>query len=272
MIMRVFSERWKSIALFLCLLLFALFLTTLRTRMASRTSIFEAFVLSVIMPIQEGIHGVTQGVEDLWNGYINLIQVRSENLRLRQQLAEVQGELHRYQEAYLQQQRLHDLLSFRSPVFSTPLVAEVVGIDPSQWAEVVTVNKGAQNQVRKDMAVVTHRGLVGRTIEISPHYSTVLLLTDRRSAVDALVQRTRARGIVVGKSRRLCELRYVDFHADIRVGDAIISSGLGEVYPKGLLIGTVVAVHQKSYGLFHNVEVKPAVNLAKLEEVLVLVP
>jgi rod shape-determining protein MreC len=90
--------------------------------------------------------------------------------------------------------------------------------------------------------------------------------------VDALVQRTRARGIVVGKSRRLCELRYVDFHEDIRVGDTIIASGLGEVYPKGLLIGTVMSVRQKSYDLFHEVEVKPAVDLTKLEEVLILVP
>ena len=96
--------------------------------------------------------------------------------------------------------------------------------------------------------------------------------TDRRSAVDALVQRTRARGIVVGKSQRLCELRYVDFHEDIRIGDTIISSGLGAVYPKGLLIGTVVSVRQKSNGLFHEVDIKPAVDLAKLEEVLVLVP
>jgi rod shape-determining protein MreC len=113
---------------------------------------------------------------------------------------------------------------------------------------------------------------VGRTIEIAPHYATVLLITDRRSAVDAFIQRTRARGIVVGKSRRLCELRYVDFHEDLQVGDTIISSGLGEVYPKGLLIGTVVSVRQKPSGLFHEVEVKPAVDLAKLEETLVLVP
>jgi rod shape-determining protein MreC len=270
--MRILSARWKPIALFLCLILCALLLTTVRTRMASRTSFVEALMLSIVMPLQEAINGITQSISDLWNGYINLLQVRSENLRLRRQLAELQGELHRYREAYLQQQRLRDLLGFRSAVFPNPVAAEVVGIDPSQWAEAVAINKGSRDRVRKDMAVVTHQGLVGRTIDISPHYTMVLLLTDRRSAVDALVQRTRARGIVVGKSRRLCELRYVDFHADIQVGDTIISSGLGEVYPKGLLIGTVVSVREKSHGLFHDVEVKPAVDLAKLEEVLVLIP
>lgn len=270
--MRVLSERWKPIALLLCLILFALFLTTLRARIDSRTSFFEALVLSVVMPLQEAIGDVAQGISDLWNGYINLIHVRSENLRLRQQVAKLQGELHRYKEADLQQQRLHDLFGFRSSTSPHTIAAEIVGVDSSQWAEAVMINKGTRDKLRKDMAVVTHQGLVGRTIELSPHYATVLLLTDRRSAVDALVQRTRARGIVVGKSRRLCELRYVDFQADIRVGDTIISSGLGEVYPKGLLIGTVVSVRQKFHGLFHDVDVKPAVDLAKLEELLVLAP
>ena len=179
---------------------------------------------------------------------------------------------HQYQEAYVQQQRLRELLGFRALAFPQAVVAEVVGIDPSPWSEVVTINKGSRDSLRKDIAVATHQGLVGRTIEMAPHYATVLLLTDRRSAVDALIQRTRARGIVVGKTRRLCELRYVDLHADIQVGDTVVASGLGEVYPKGLLIGTVAAVHQKPQGLFHEVEVQPAVDLAQLEEVLVLVP
>jgi rod shape-determining protein MreC len=137
---------------------------------------------------------------------------------------------------------------------------------------VVTINKGSRDSLREDIAVVTHRGLVGRTIEMALHYATVLLVTDRRSAVDALLQRTRTRGIVVGKARRLCELRYVDLHADVRVGDTVVASGLEEVYPKGLLIDTVAAVHQKLQGLFHEVEIQPAVDLAQLEEVLVLVP
>jgi rod shape-determining protein MreC len=270
--MQILSARWKPLALFLCLILLALVFTTLKTRVTSSTSFFESAVMSAVMPVQEAIDNLIHGMSNVWRGYIDLLHVRGENLRLRQSVNELQGKLHRYEEALLQQQRLRELLDLRSQVFPNPVVAEVVGIDPSQWAEAVTVNKGGLNTLRKDVAVVTHQGLVGRTVEVAPHYATVLLITDRRSAVDALVQRTRARGIVVGKSRRLCELRYVDFHEDIRVGDTIISSGLGEVYPKGLLIGTVVSVRQQSYGLFHEVDIKPAVDLTKLEEVLVLVP
>lgn len=228
--------------------------------------------MSVVMPLQQFFGNVAQEVHDVWSDYLNLVQVRQENLLLQSQISELQGQLHLYREAYLQQQRLRDLLSLRSLAPANMIVAEVIGIDPSQWSEAVTINRGHHDTIAKDYAVITHQGLVGRTIEVAPHYAIVLLLTDRRSVVDAIVQRTRARGIVVGKSRRLCELRYVDFEADIRAGDIIVSSGLGEVYPKGLRIGTVVSVRQKSYGLFYEVEVQPAADLARLEEVLVLVP
>jgi len=270
--MKALAERWKPIALLLCLILLALALTTFKTRLAPQTSLLESAALSVEMPLQQVIATMAQRLSGFWQGYINLVQVRQENLRLQRQVDVLRGQLTHYQEAYLQQQRLRELLGFRSLTFPQAVVAEVVGIDPSPWSEVVTMNKGSRDGLRKDIAVVTHQGLVGRTIEVAPHYATVLLVTDRRSAVDAFIQRTRARGIVVGKSRRLCELRYVDLHADIQVGDTVVASGLGEVYPKGLLIGTVAAVHQKPHGLFHEVEVQPTVDLAKLEEVLVLVP
>jgi len=270
--MKALAERWKPIALLLCLLLLALVLTTFKTRLAPQTSLFQRLGLSVVMPFQQAIASLAQRLSGFWNGYINLVHVRQENVRLQRQVEVLQGQLTHYQETYVQQQRLRELLGFRALAFPQAVVAEVVGIDPSPWSEVVTINKGSRDSLRKDIAVATHQGLVGRTIEMAPHYATVLLLTDRRSAVDALIQRTRARGIVVGKTRRLCELRYVDLHADIQVGDTVVASGLGAVYPKGLLIGTVATVHQKPQGLFHEVEVQPAVDLAQLEEVLVLVP
>lgn len=270
--MRAFASRWKLTALVLCCIILALLLITLKTRLYFQTPWLESAVMSVVMPLQQVLNNIVQNVRDAWSDYGNLVQVRQENLRLQRQVNEFQEQLHLYREAYLQQQRLRDLLGLRSLAPVKTLAAEVTGIDPSQWSEAVTINRGSRDTVEKDNAVITHQGLVGRTIEIAPHYAIVLLLTDRRSVVDAMVQRTRARGIVVGKSRRLCELRYVDFEADIRVGDTIISSGLGEVYPKGLRIGTVVSVQQKPYGLFYEVEVQPAVDLARLEEVMVLVP
>ena len=270
--MRAFSAQWKLTALLLCLLLLALLLTTIRTRVVTQTPLLERLLISVIMPAQQMVTAVARSLRDTWNDHVNLIAVRQENLHLQRQVAALQGQLHLYQEAYLQQQRLQGLLGIRSLILPHTVVAEVIGIDPNQWSEAVTINKGQRDAVRKDSPVLTSQGLVGRAIDIASHYAIVLLVTDPRSVVDAMVQRSRARGIVVGKSRRLCELRYVDLHADIQVGDTIISSGLGEVYPKGLRIGTVVSVRQRPYGMFYEIEVEPAVDFATLEEVLVVVP
>lgn len=270
--MKARTERWKPLVVCLCLVLLALSFTTVKTRVAPDISWLESAALSVIMPVQRLLVSAAQQVRGFWDGYLQLMQVRQDNVRLQRQVEELQGQLTHYQEAYFQQQRLRELLGFRALQFPRALVAEVVGIDPSAWAEVITINKGSRAGLRKDVPVATHHGLVGRTVEVVPNYASVLLLTDRRSAVDVLIQRSRARGIVVGKSRRLCELRYVDLHVDIQVGDTIVSSGVGEVYPKGLFIGTVAAVHQRPQGLFHEVDVRPAVDLTKLEEVLVLGP
>lgn len=264
------SERWKRLCLLGCLLLLTLGLAALRSPMGARTAVVESFVVSVIMPIQALVEGTFQQVHGVWDNYIQFTQVHRENVRLQQEIERLQGQLHQYQEAYLQQQRLRQLLAFRSRAFPTAIPAEVLGVDPSQWAEVITIGKGTADGVEKDRAILTHQGLIGHTIETMTRYAKVLLITDRRSAVDALIQRTRARGLVVGKSRRLMSLQYVEVNEDVRIGDRIISSGLGGIYPKGLLIGTVTAVRPPAYGLFHEIDVRPVVDMLKLEEVLAL--
>ncbi len=243
---------------------------TAKFRQAPQVDWLESRVASVIAPIQMIVTTATRQVSDLWYGYVDLTQVRRENIQLRQQTEALQGELHRYREAYLEQERLRALLGFRSLSFPNAIPAEVLGVDPSLWAEAITINKGEAHKLRKDSAIVTHLGLVGHVVELAPRSATVLLLTDRRSAVDALVQRTRARGIIFGKSQRLLAFRYVSVRDAVEVGDEIISSGLGDIYPKGVRIGTVISVRPQRYGLFHEISVRPAVDFSKLEEVLAL--
>ncbi len=266
------AERRWTFTFFICLLLFSLGLMTAKFRRVPQVDWVEAKVASVIMPLQAVLAKGTRSIRDVWYGYIDLTQVRQENIRLRQQTEALQGELHRYREAYLEQERLRAMLGFRSLAFPSAVPAEVLGVDPSLWAEAITINKGADHHLQKNSAIVTHRGLVGHVIELAPRYATVLLLTDRRSAVDALVQRTRARGIVFGKSQDQLTFRYVSVRETVEVGDEIISSGLGDIYPKGLRIGTVISVRPQRYGLFYEISVRPAVEFSKLEEVLALEP
>jgi len=266
------AERRRIFILFICLLLVALGLMTAKSRHVPQVDWLESRLASVVIPLQAIVAKGTRQIRHIWYGYIDLTHVRQENVRLQQQVNTLQGELFRYREAYLEQQRLRTLLDFRSLAFPQAVPAEVLGVDPSLWAEAVTINKGADHNLQKDMAIVAPQGLVGHVVELAPRHATVLLLTDRRSAVDALVQRTRARGIVFGKSQDQLALRYVSVREAVKVGDEIISSGLGDIYPKGLRIGTVVSVRPQPYGLFYEISVRPAVEFSKLEEVLALEP
>ena len=116
--MKALTERWKPIALLLCLLLLSLALTTFKTRLVSQTSLFERLGLSVVMPLQQAIASLAQRLSGFWHGYINLVHVRQENVHLQRQVEVLQGQLIQYQEAYVQQQRLRELLGFRTLAFS----------------------------------------------------------------------------------------------------------------------------------------------------------
>ena len=258
--------------LLLVLIVVALALTTLKTRFPTATAVTEVMLTSLVMPVQDVLAGGMQRMQELWFGYVQLTRVQAQNVHLQQRVEALEDQLHQYREAYLQYQRLRELLAFRELSFPASTPAEVVGIDPSPWAAAITANKGSEHGIEKNRAVITYQGLVGHTIGTTPGYATVLLITDRRSSVDAIVQRSRAHGIVVGKSQRLVAMHYVDVQEDIRIGDKIISSGLGKLYPKGLMIGTVKSLRPQRHGLFYEIEVQPAVDFTKLEEVLVLDP
>jgi rod shape-determining protein MreC len=150
--------------------------------------------------------------------------------------------------------------------------AEVIGRDAIGWLKTILINKGENDNVFKDQAVVTHRGIVGRCIEVADTTSRVLLITDINSSVDALVQRTRSRGIVEGTGSGMCELKYIAGTDDLVEGDLVVTAGLCGIFPKGLSIGTVRTITKKPNELFQSVELEPSSNLNTLEEVSLLLP
>jgi rod shape-determining protein MreC len=151
------------------------------------------------------------------------------------------------------------------------IAAEVVAYSPSAWFRTIVINKGQRDGVRKGLPVMTWEGVVGKVMRISSTSSVILLVIDRNSSVDCLVQRTRTRGILEGEGGGRCFLRYVPRTEDIQVGDHIVTSGLEGIFPKGLSMGEVVRVEKKAYGLFQEIEVMPSADLSRLEEVMVLV-
>ena len=255
------------------ILIFLLALSLISANLHSREnmSFFESLVVGITSPIQKAVRGVIGGIGSVWRGYFYLVGLEEENQTLKQEVEELKLQLNRYREADLANERLRALLNFKKSIATPLLPAQIVAFDPSGWFQTILIDKGRSDGVSQNMAVVSSEGLVGRVIGVSNHHAKVLLILDGNSAVDGFIQRSRARGVLVGLGRELCLLKYVQRNEDVQVGDQVISSGMGGVLPKGLLLGTVQEVVRGSSGLFQRVEVKPAVNFSRLEEVMVAI-
>jgi rod shape-determining protein MreC len=230
----------------------------------------EEFLVEVTAPIQALVRDGVTRVEKVWLGYLYLVNLREENQHLRKKIDTLEREKQRHEEMIAANTRLAELLNLKE-TFDDPVVAaQVIGVDPTGWFRAVMVNKGKLDGVRVDMPVVSARGVVGRVVSVSSHYAKVLLIIDQNSAVDILVQRSRDRGMVKGMFTDVCRMDYLVSTSDVVVGDVVLTSGLGGVFPKGLLVGQVTSVDETPGELFKEVLVKPAVEFSKLEEVLIL--
>ena len=260
---------WLGIACFIILVVVSLTLLTWKVKNRVPVAMLENAVLSVAYPLQQAMTWMSRGVQGAWDRYIHLVHVQQENLRLHEEVKWLRQDNHRFLEAYLQYQRLQQLLNFKERMPPEVVVAEVVGRDGNNWTEVISINKGTRDRVSKGQAVITHEGLVGQVIHASPALSQVMLITDLRSGVDALVQRTRASAVVSGRGRSAVELKFLLVGTDVQPGDRLISSGMGGVFPKGLIIGEVTDLRRNG-NQFQHVEIQPSVDFSHLEEVLVL--
>lgn len=252
-----------------CLVLTALLLYSANLRRREKTTLFEKTVLQLTSPFFKGMDAVSENLIGGWNRYLWLIDTEKENDRLQAENRRLAAELNNVEEIRLANERLRRLLEFRDSFALPALPAQVVAVDASSWFRTVVIDKGNTDGVREGMPVVVAEGVVGRVIRSAPNESRVLLLTDASSAVASLVQRNRTRGVVRGQGDVLT-LDFALRQKDIEVGDRIITSGTGGVFPKGLVIGEVTRTAREQYGLFQTVTVSPAVDFARLEEVLVL--
>jgi len=230
------------------------------------------FGLSVLLvaPAQEATVRAVRFAKDIWKHYFFLVSAAKETGSLGKQLSHATEKANRCDETELSNFRLRGLLNFRETMSERVLAAEIVAKDASPWFRSVIIDKGRAEGVGKGMPVVIPAGVAGLVTDISYHHSKVMLVIDRNSAVDALVQRTRARGVVKGKSDGQCLFRYVLRKHDVMEGDVIVSSGLDGVFPKGIRVGRVSGVTKSNSDIFQGVVITPFVDFEKLEEVLVV--
>jgi rod shape-determining protein MreC len=266
----VASNRPRVIAVSFGLFCLSLFLTAFSAKNPGLVRGAYAFVGEILRPLQVINHSAYSSVAGIWDSYVSLIGVRSENTRLQEKLNALEMENSRLLEFEHENSRLKGLLGIIEEGGFEGVAARVIGYDPSNWVQAIIVDRGSRQGIAPGMAVLEADGVVGQVVTTSLNSSRVILVADHASGVDAIVQASRARGVVEGSGRAECRLNYVQADQEVKQGDRIITSGMDGVYPKGLLIGYVSEIKDKQKGLFKHIEVKPSVVFSRLENVLIV--
>ena len=231
---------------------------------------FERLAISIISPFFRAADSTLQFTQDVWTRYFLSVQAVSENQKLRRELSQTIEFINRCKELELENVRLKKLVDFEDSVKDSYVAARITARDPSPWFQTVIIDKGIEDGLEKGSPVLVSEGVVGQLIEVSNGFSRVLLIIDRNSSVDALVQNTRVRGIIKGNNEKQCFFVYTLRKDEVKDGEIIVTSGLDQVFPKGLYIGKILKVTKTQSQLFQDITVETGVDFEKLEEVLVL--
>ncbi len=232
--------------------------------------LLESSLVDGILPVFSVFTSVKTGIGSLWTHYIFLTQTQQENKRLKKNLVQLNQENIHLREEASANERLRRLLQLKGELPGPSQVAEVVGRGPSPFLQTIYINKGRKDGLIRGMPVLLPDGVVGRLEKTSGRYSQVVLLNDPAFAVDCLAQRSRVRGVLTGiPGGGNCQVKYIARTEDIRAGDIMVTSGLDQVFPKGLILGRVLRVDSKVKGMFLFVEVVPECKTSVIEEVLI---
>jgi rod shape-determining protein MreC len=223
----------------------------------------------VTAPVQGVARGIAEGLGALVDRYVLLTGAAQEARRLRREVSDLKQALLAVEEEALENRRLKELLGFKESSELQLLPARVVGWSASAWFHTLVLDKGRIDGVSPDCPVITPAGVIGRVYEVSSSACRVLLVTDANSAIDAIVQRTRAKVLVEGRLGPTCRVLYLARGDDASAGDRVITSGLGGVFPKGLLLGEITRAEPISGEVFQGAELRPSADFSRLEEVFV---
>lgn len=231
---------------------------------------YDRVILGVTSPIQAVISWSLEQFVSGFHNYVYLWHTRQDNLALLEENRKLLNEIAGLQETQQENLRLRKLLNFQEQFHLKSVTARVIAKDVSTEFRAIRINRGESSGIEKNMAVVTNEGIVGRVLRTTQSTSDVVTILDLLSAVDAISERSRARGVVEGMTDEVCTLKYALRTDDIVPGDVLISSGLGGIFPKGIPVGTVSKVNRKKFGISQDVEVRPSVDFSRLEEVAVV--
>jgi rod shape-determining protein MreC len=232
--------------------------------------LIRSWVVGVVTPPEMLLHGTGKGIRGLWSNYVDLIHVRKENKQLKSELDHLRLEEDSLAEDARQGQRLQALLGFREKYVYQTVAAQVIGTSGTEQSHVLLIDKGSRDGIKPDMPVITPDGIVGKTRDVFRHTSQVLEVSDATSGAGVILETTRIRGVLRGDTWGQPEIVSLSPDERIQRGEPVLTSGGDAIYPRGLAVGTVERVVPQPEGTLVNVLVKPAANLSRLEEVLVI--
>jgi len=240
-----------------------------RTSDSEPTRLIRIWAVGAVTPLERMLVWVQTSTGNVWHNYFYLRGVRAENRNLKAQIERMSLEQVRMSQDADQARRLQALLAFKEQFISQTMAAQVIGSSGSEQSRSLYIDKGENNGIKPDMAVITADGIVGKVLHAYPSTSLVLLINDQSSGVGAILEKSRLQGILKGTSAGEVVLEKVMSDETVPPGEMVLTSGGDGIFPKGLLVGRVTKVGAGS-DLFLNIRVRPAADLSRLEEVLVV--
>ncbi|MSR76880.1 MAG: rod shape-determining protein MreC [Candidatus Omnitrophica bacterium] len=226
--------------------------------------------LALMKPFIESGNRLTQITHDTQGSLLLFLETFRQNQFAQDEIERLQSQILRHQELEKENQRLKKLLIFRDTLSAKPVAARVIGWDPSLLRKMILLDKGTKEHVKKDMAIIVSEGLVGRVLQSAPSASRGILLTDPEARVSVVTSESRSQGVAAGDGSQKLSMLYLDLDSGVQVGEDVLTSGVGELFPKGLRIGKISAISKSLDGLHLLAQVDPYVRFSKLEEVLCL--
>jgi rod shape-determining protein MreC len=233
--------------------------------------LIRMWAMTGVTPMERMTHAIGSGARHGWSDYIDLRHVRQQNKDLQQQLERMRLEEAAISEDALEGRRLQAMLGFRESYVGSTVAAQVIGASGSEQMHVLTIDKGSRDGLRPDMAVITQDGVVGKLRDVFPATSEVLEINDQSSGAGVLLASTRIRAILRGTLAGRVQIGNLTADSRIQPGEQVLTSGGDQVYPRGLPVGVVESIApDPDHQPYTAIRVKPAVNLDRVEEVLVI--
>ncbi|MGD1025059.1 MAG: rod shape-determining protein MreC [Candidatus Sulfotelmatobacter sp.] len=240
-----------------------------RSADAENTRLIRIWAVDTITPFERALVWAQNSGKNIWHNYFFLRGVRAENRQLKEQIEQMRLEQVRLSEDAEQAHRLQSLLAFKEQTIAKTVAAQVIGSSGSDLSRSIYIDKGSNDGVGLDMAVITAGGIVGKVLRVYPSTTLVLMINDQTSGVGAMLEKSRLQGVLRGTADGAVILERVMSDEQVTPGETVISSGGDQIFPKGLPVGTVTKV-SPGREMFLNIQVKPAADLSRLEEVLVI--